>query len=77
MGAAKAGPIVGTADRDVSLFDKWIEERETQAAESWRIRRVHMRQRKCARRVEENSGDLCVSSHHHRRRAQGTPRGET
>jgi len=25
------------------LFDKWFEERETQAAESWRIRGAHQR----------------------------------
>jgi hypothetical protein len=25
------------------LFDKWFEERETQAAESWRIRRAYQR----------------------------------
>ena len=36
-GAAKAEPRIGVADRRM-LFDKWFEERETQAAESWRIR---------------------------------------
>jgi hypothetical protein len=46
------------ADRDVLLFDKWIEERETQAAESWRTRRA--RERSNGR--SKNSGDLCVSA---------------
>ena len=43
---------------DWMLFDKWFEERETQAAESWRIRgRARARWR-----IEQNSGDLCVSA---------------
>ena len=39
------------------LFDKWFEERETQAAESWRIRWA--RERLAGR---TDSGDLCVSA---------------
>jgi hypothetical protein len=39
------------------LFDKWFEERETQAAESWRIHRARER---LADRTD--SGDLCVSA---------------
>ena len=51
----------------VLLFDKYIEERETQAAESWRTRRA----RKRSNGRSKNSGDLCVSSHHHGAQAQG------
>ena len=40
-----------------ALFDKWFEERETQAAESWRIQEVRKR---FADRTD--SGDLCVSA---------------
>jgi len=40
-----------------ALFDKWFEERETQAAESWRIQEA--RKRFADRR---DSGDLCVSA---------------
>jgi hypothetical protein len=36
-GRRKPNPFVPTADHWM-LFDKWFEERETQAAESWRIR---------------------------------------
>jgi hypothetical protein len=39
------------------LFDKWFEERETQAAESWRIQWARKR---LADRTD--SGDLCVSA---------------
>ncbi len=38
------------------LFDKSIEERETQAAESWRIRSTKVSEDRM------NSGDLCVSA---------------
>src|SRR5215470_13719676 len=40
-----------------ALFDKWIEERETQATESWRI----LRARTCPG-GRRDSGDLCVSA---------------
>jgi len=40
-----------------ALFDKLIEERETQAAESWRI---HEARKRLADRTD--SGDLCVSA---------------
>jgi hypothetical protein len=57
-GTAAAVPLI--RDGTPALFDKWFEERETQAAESWRIRWT--RERSADRR---DSGDLCVSSHHH------------
>ena len=50
------------------LFDKWFEERETQAAESWRIRWARKRS------VDRtDSGDFCVSAITMARQVRGDP----
>jgi hypothetical protein len=58
----------GIADLFDVLFDKWFEERETQAAESWRIRGCAS-----ARWIEQNSGELLRFSHHHGASGSGQP----
>jgi hypothetical protein len=55
-GTASAVPFAG-GRLPRALFDKWFEERETQAAESWRIQEARKR---LADRTD--SGDLCVSA---------------
>ncbi len=66
-GAASAGPFaVGRLAR--VLFDKWFEERETQAAESWRI---HEARERLADRTD--SGDFCVSAITMTRQVPGQP----
>jgi hypothetical protein len=50
------------------LFDKWFEERETQAAESWRI---HWARKRLADRTD--SGDFCVSAITMARQVRGNP----
>ena len=66
-GRRKSNRASSVADRRM-LFDKWFEERETQAAESWRIGRA----REClADRTD--SGDLCVSAITIARQVWGNP----
>ncbi len=52
----------------LALFDKWFEERETQAAESWRIQEARKR---FADRTD--SGDRCVSAITMARLVRGDP----
>ena len=64
-GASRAAVVVEAP----VLFDKWFEERETQAAESWRTRGA------CQRSMgrKETLANFCVSSHHHGAWNSGSP----
>jgi hypothetical protein len=66
-GGESAGPFVCGRFAQ-ALFDKCIEERETQAAESWRIRWARKRS------VDRtDSGDFCVSAITMARQVRGDP----
>jgi hypothetical protein len=64
-GVATATPVVG--DGSPMLFDKWFEERETQAAGSWRIRWAN------ARRVEQTLAISAFQAITMARQVRGNP----